>query len=113
MSQPCPDGVDVHTRPQQMGGGGMADDVGTHSFFGDRRDGLDHHGRMALNQCVDAEPSQRLATAVEKNMLRWPASIHHLSQHGCCPRPERATALLVALAANEGCFFFNATATTE
>src|SRR5713226_2779350 len=102
MPQPCPDGIDVYARPQQMGGGGMANGVRAYALFGNRWDRLNQSGRMALNQRVNAKPGQRLATTVEKDMLRWLASIHHLSQHGCCPRPERATALFVALAVNEG-----------
>src|ERR1039457_3979515 len=102
MPQPRPDGIDIYARPQQMSGGGMANGVRAYALFGNRWDRLHHSGRMALNQRVNAKPGQWLATTVEKDMLRWVASLNHFNHNGCGRRPKGATGWFVAFAGKGG-----------
>ena len=54
-----------------------------------------------LHQRVDPEPGQRLAPAVEEDVLRRGTAAHQRKQSVDCPGPQRAAAWLVPLAVDQ------------
>src|SRR6266702_3284852 len=69
MAEPRPDCVDIYTGTKQVRRGGVADRVWADSFCRQGRSFDLSLQRMALDQIVNAETRDRMAAAIEEDML--------------------------------------------
>ena len=100
MTEPAADDRDVDARRDEVHGGGMAEAVRRHMLGSQRWRGCG--GRLHIGRELepDARGAERLAVAVDEHPLVWrsrlPLQQLFQQRHGF--RPERADALLAALA---------------
>src|SRR5215510_9672900 len=99
MSQPTANDGHIDPRGDQMNGGGMAEDMGSHPLGRQRWDVLRRPLDIALELVADPRGAERLARAVHKERLLRQARLTAEQRGQQVGRlwPERTEALLLAL----------------
>ena len=86
---------------QQVGGGGVADGVWTHTVRLQRRQSSRHPGGIALDQAMNSKARYGSSAAIKKREVRWRTTIDNGNEHVDGFGPKRATTEFVPFTSDQ------------